>query len=86
MADPTFDGLRADLLAAQAQVQRSKLALRQLAQIVVDVLPDGRVHITSTCAERFDSSYASMPDGRVPAEVRKLLMELRARLAGVSPK
>jgi hypothetical protein len=54
-----------------------------LAQIVIAVLPDGTYRMSSTCWGRFDSSCIPLPDERAPAEVGKLLGELRRRLAGV---
>ena len=54
-------------------------------RITIDLLPDGQVRIGSVCCGRFDSSYAPMPEQRAPAEVHKLLGELRQRLAGASP-
>lgn len=59
---------------------------KSLAHISVDLLPDGRVRILSTCMGRPDASYAPLPDGRLPHEMERLLAELRGRLAGVSPK
>lgn len=52
-----------------------------LAQCVIDVLPDGKVRIRSTCMGRFDSSYAPLDDQRAPQEVQRLLGELRERLS-----
>ena len=51
-----------------------------LAQIVIDVLPLGRVKIRSTCQGRFDSSYAPLDELHTPKEVQRLLVELRDRL------
>ncbi len=55
-----------------------------VACITLELLPEGKVRIASTCFGRFDSSYAPMPDQRVASEVQKLLGELRERLAGVT--
>lgn len=60
--------------------------MRELAIIKIDLLPDGRVRISSVCMEKPDSSYAPLPDKRAPAEVEKLLGELRRRLQGLSRK
>ena len=49
------------------------------AQVVLDLLPDGRVLITATCGGKPDARYAAMQAHRVPAEVGKLLAELRSR-------
>lgn len=51
------------------------------ARITVELLPDGQVHIASTCMGRFDSSYAALPDARAAGEVARLVDELRERLA-----
>lgn len=53
-----------------------------LAEIRVALLPDGRVRVSSTCLGRPDSSYAPQPQECAPAEVQKLLIELRQRLPG----
>lgn len=58
---------------------------RPLARITLDVLAEGKVRLGSTCAGRFDSSYAPMPDQRAATEVLKLLWELRDRLMAGSP-
>ena len=55
-----------------------------LAHIAIDLLPDGRARIVSTCAGRPDASYSPLPDTRLGAEVVALVAELRERLAGVS--
>lgn len=60
--------------------------LTPVARIAIDLLPDGRARLSSTCAGRFDSLYAPLPDQRVPSEVQKLLGELRERLAGATRK
>lgn len=52
----------------------------ELASVRISVLADGRVEISSTCADVPDSSYMPMPDERAPAEIAKLLAELRQRL------
>ena len=52
----------------------------ELATIKIDLLPDGRVRISSVCMDRPDSSYAPLAEERAPAEVEKLLGELRVRL------
>ena len=57
----------------------------ELATIKIDLLPDGRVRISSVCMDRPDSSYAPLAEERAPAEVEKLLGELRQRLKGVRP-
>lgn len=59
---------------------------KSLAHISVDLLPDGRVRIFSTCMGRPDASYAPLADARLAHEVGRLLAELRARLSEVSPK
>ncbi len=58
---------------------------KSLAHIAIDLLPDGRARVISTCAGRPDASYAPLPDARLGAEVQALVAELRERLAGVSP-
>ena len=58
-----------------------ELSDEPLAQCVIDVLPDGKVRIRSTCMGRFDSSYAPLDDQRAPQEVQRLLGELRERLS-----
>ena len=59
---------------------------RSLAEIRIALLPDGRVRVSSTCLGRPDSSYAPQPQDRAPAEVSKLLAELRERLVqGATP-
>lgn len=60
--------------------------MSELATIKIDLLPDGRVRISSACLDRPDSSYAPLAEERAPAEVEKLLGELRRRLQGVSRK
>lgn len=55
-----------------------------VAHISIDLLPDGRARIVSTCQGRPDSSYAPLPDECLPSEISGLLAELRARLGGVS--
>ena len=52
----------------------------ELATIKIDLLPDGRVRISSVCMDRPDSSYAPLAEERAPAEVEKLLGELRSQL------
>lgn len=81
---------RANLLAARAQLCRAKLATchaaapdEPLAHIAVDLLPDGRVRITSTCMGKPDASYAPLADARLGSEVQALVAELRERLEGV---
>ena len=56
------------------------------AEIKIVLLQDGTARISSTFMGRFDSMYAPKPDANVPAEVQKLLSELRAQLAEVSLK
>ncbi|WP_312593956.1 hypothetical protein [Comamonas terrigena] len=51
------------------------------ASITIEVLPDGRVRMESTCGGRPDSRYAPLADAVVPREVEKLLVELRERLS-----
>lgn len=72
---PAAESVKASDLAAQ------ELPDGSLAQCVIDVLPDGRVRIRSTCMGRFDSSYAPLDDQRAPQEVQRLLGELRERLS-----
>lgn len=57
-----------------------------LATITIDLLADGQVRISSTCASLPDSSYAPLPDERGPVEVLVLMGEMRQRLEGVSRK
>lgn len=52
-----------------------------VGSIVLDVLADGRVVISSTFAGRFDSAYMPLPDARAPVEVARLLAELREQQA-----
>lgn len=59
---------------------------KAMAVIAIDVLPCGRIRLSSTCMGGPDSSYMPLPDERGPAEVERLLAELRQRLEGVSPK
>lgn len=59
---------------------------KALAVIAIDVLPSGRIRLSSTCMGRPDSSYSPLPDMRGPVEVARLLAELRQRLEGVSQK
>ncbi len=56
------------------------------AHISIDVLASGRIRLSSTCKGVPDSSYTPLPDARGPAEVERLLAELRQRLEGVSQK
>lgn len=51
------------------------------AAIAIEVLPNGRVRMDSTCCGRPDSRYAPLADAMVPQEVEKLLVELRERLS-----
>ena len=51
-------------------------------RILIDLLVGGCVRISSVCLGRNDSVYAPLPDERAPAEIEKLLGELRQRLAG----
>lgn len=51
------------------------------AQVLLDLLPDGRVQITATCGGVPDSRYAPIASERVPVEVNRLLVELQERLA-----
>lgn len=55
-----------------------------LATVVLDLLPDGRIHISSTCCGKPDASYAPMADARVGKEVDVLVAELRERLGAIS--
>ena len=59
-------------------------ACRVVASIVIDLLPDGCVRISSLCGERPDSRYVPLGDDRVSGEVQKLLTELRERLCTIS--
>lgn len=52
-----------------------------VASIKLDLLANGRVVISSTFAGRFDSTYIPVADARAPAEVAKLLVELREKQA-----
>lgn len=63
-----------------ADLKAQELPDRPLSQIVINVLPNGRVCLSSTCQGRFDSSYAPFHDQRAPQEVQRLLGELRERL------
>lgn len=72
---PVTSSSKASDLVAQ------ELSDEPLAQCVIDVLPDGKVRIRSTCMGRFDSSYAPLDDHRAPQEVQRLLGELRERLS-----
>lgn len=49
-----------------------------VAQLVIDVLPDGRVRMQSTRLGRPDASYAPFSDEKLGPEVAKLLVELRS--------
>ncbi|MGP1692070.1 MAG: hypothetical protein ACTS6O_06150 [Giesbergeria sp.] len=53
-----------------------------LAQITIELLPVGRVRLSSTCMGLPDSSYMPLLQDRSPAEVSKLIAELRERLEG----
>lgn len=57
-----------------------------IAFIVINLLPDGRASISSTCGGKPDASYFPMADARVGKEVNGLLAELRERLCGVTPQ
>lgn len=54
---------------------------KALAFISITLLEGGVVCVRSTCADRFDSSYAPFADAKVGVEVQKLVAELRERLA-----
>lgn len=54
---------------------------RAVGSIVLDVLADGRVVISSAFAGRFDSAYMPRADAAIPGEVAKLLAELRQQQA-----
>lgn len=54
---------------------------KSLAHIAIDLLPDGRARVVSTCAGRPDSAYSPLPDGQLGAEVQALVVELRERLS-----
>ncbi|MGK2897224.1 MAG: hypothetical protein ACSLE9_00855 [Burkholderiaceae bacterium] len=51
------------------------------AAITIELDSNGRTHLRSTFAGRFDASYAWMDDARLcEVEIPKLLAELRAQL------
>lgn len=54
------------------------------ARIVIDMLPDGRCRLSSTCWGQHDSSYSPFHDEKAYAEVPVLMAEIRRRLAGFS--
>lgn len=94
MAELCLRELRATMLEAKAQELLLKAeAIREApakgvpaARITIDLQPDGRGRIVSTCMGRPDSSYVPVPDVRLPGEVCKLVAELRERLSGVTLK
>ncbi|MNV66288.1 hypothetical protein D3C71_1590340 [compost metagenome] len=53
---------------------------RLSAQVVLDLLPDGRVRMKATCSGQPDARYAAMAAERVPVEVAWLLSELGERV------
>lgn len=57
---------------------------RAIASVLIDLLPDGRARISSTCGGKPDASYVPMADARVGKEVDGLLAELRERLSTAS--
>lgn len=59
-------------------------SMQPLAQVVLTLLPQGRVRISSERLGAFDSIYPPMEDGKAAEEVNILLAELRRALAGVT--
>lgn len=55
--------------------------LEEVAQIVITVQANGHARLVSTCLGAPDSSCVPLPDYKVPAEVGKLMGELRSRVA-----
>lgn len=53
-----------------------------LAEIRIWLLPGGQCEVAATCMHARDSSYAQKPDAAWPAQVAKLIEELRSQLAG----
>lgn len=78
------DETRRSTLLLQARSLELKAQMLQRpasASIAIDVLPDGRVLISSTCQGRPDSRYAPLDDQQAPQELQRLLGELREQLA-----
>lgn len=54
------------------------------SEIVITLLPFNRVCVRATCEGAADAQYTPMADTSAPAELQKLIAELRAREAGVT--
>lgn len=62
----------------QAACSSHSCAAETKAQVVIDLLPDGRVRMTGTRLGQFNAAYAPFPDEKLGQEVVKLVAELRS--------
>lgn len=68
-------------MSAQDEKKPPVGGMDEVAAIVITVQANGHARLVSTCHGAPDSSCVPLPDYRVPAEVAKLLGELRSRVA-----
>lgn len=68
------------------EAKHQRMPSDEHGRIVIEVLPGGRVRLSSTIRGRPDSAYAPMAQERLAVEVPRLLAELRGRAREISPK
>ncbi len=71
--------LRAEDVRTVAQtLSETACGVTSVAQVVMDLLPDGHVRMTGTRLGQFNAAYTPFPDEKLGQEVVKLVAELRS--------